>query len=426
MSLVQANRRSLSGVERLWLTAERIAPPFVNQVVFEAPSVSDSQRLTRGQVVEAVAGLRGSVPILSSCLRGLGPWARWSTDGVAGGEAIGWSGDAAEDLVLEVDGGGWTGESGVGAPWLRTVLAGGRRPPVSLVLVRGETRDRLILRTRHAATDGRGTLGLAERIFAALRGEEPTALPMGPITDFDLASRLGRSAETAPEPDQPFVLALPSAVCPKFEAGTSKANDAGSEQVLWARATATKTSGSPLRSLISSLSTASEQALRFDIPVDMRRHVPGLESSANLTGLVRLEVAPGEPAVDVMDRLGKLLDGGAEADFVLGAQRLRGLPLWLLETGGKHGLKRSQESGQFATAGTLSNLGRLHPERYACAEFPTERVYFIPPGSPGLPLFATLTGGPLGVELCIAAPSWLIGQDDLSAAVERIVREWEV
>ena len=426
MSPEQANRRPLSGVERLWLTAERIAPPFVNQAVFEAPWLSGARRLTRNQVVEAVAGLLPSVPMLGSCLRGVGPWARWSAERGAQTLRDSFSLDTAEGLVLEVDGGGWTGASGVGAPWLRAALGEGRRPPVSLVIVRGEGRDYLILRTRHAASDGRGTLELAARVFAALRKEDTTALPMGPLTDFELASRLGRSAEAAPEADQPFVLASPSEPDPRFGAQEPGGEAAVQEPVVWARATATTTSGSPLRALIASLSAGSDRALRFDIPVDMRRHVPGLQSSANLTGLIRLEVAPGETTEAAMDRLGKLLDRGAEADFVLGAQRFRALPLWLLEAGGKQGLKRSKESGAFATAGTLSNLGRIEPERYACAEFPTERVYFIPPGSPGLPLFATLTGGPLGVELCLATPSWLLGQEDLSAAAERIVRGWGV
>jgi hypothetical protein len=155
----------------------------------------------------------------------------------------------------------------------------------------------------------------------------------------------------------------------------------------------------------------------------MRRHEPALQTTANLTGLLRLSIAPGDSPDVIRARISQQLERGEEADFVLGAAGLRDVPLWLMSAVARRGVRRSRASGLFGTSGTVSNLGRVDPRRFSSDEFTCERAFFIPPGSPGLPFFATLTGGPLAVELCVAVPRWLLGTQDLRTYVERLADE---
>lgn len=191
----------------------------------------------------------------------------------------------------------------------------------------------------------------------------------------------------------------------------------------WIRCTLPQAVRSPMTSLLSLLASRAGHPIRIDVPVDMRRHVPTLRSTANLTGLLRVEVRPGDSPSDVRRQVQERLARSEETDFVLGTAGLRHVPLWLMTGVARRSLRESQVSGLFETAGTVSNLGLLDPSRFSYDEFPCERVFFIPPGSPGLPLFATLTGGPAGVELVVAVPRWLLGDSDLGFEVRQMANE---
>jgi len=175
--------------------------------------------------------------------------------------------------------------------------------------------------------------------------------------------------------------------------------------------------------LLSILAGRLGRAIRVDVPVDMRRHEPGLRSTANLTGLLRVEVHPGDSPSVIQQRIRAQLAHSEEADFVLGVAGLRHVPLWLMTQVARRGLRKSQLTGLFETAGTVSNLGRLDPQRFSYDEFLCERVFFIPPGSPGLPFFATLTGSAAAVELVVAMPRWLVAEEDLGQIVRQLADE---
>ena len=50
-----------------------------------------------------------------------------------------------------------------------------------------------------------------------------------------------------------------------------------------------------------------------------------------------------------------------------------------------------------------------------------QRVLTVVPGTPGLPLFISLTGDPDGIEICAAAPRALADRAKLTALLERLV-----
>ncbi|MEE2830692.1 MAG: hypothetical protein VX498_16010 [Myxococcota bacterium] len=375
--------RSLSGVERLWLTADLLSPPFVNQMVIEgqgAPGESGGLGSWRA----ALARLGEAHPGSRSRLVGTLGWSRWQDDGPG-------------PRLVEVDGTDWDGRSGAGAPFLQGALDPRSGPTVELLVVRGPC-PRLVLRTHHAVMDGRGTLCLAEDLFRILSGRSPVGSVAGPLTDQRIAEAAGRDPEVPPMLDMEPVLA-----------GEGEA----ASGLSWSRVSIPSGGQSPLPALVAVLAGRCGRRCRFDIPIDLRRHEPELRSTANLTGLLRLSLQGDESPGAVADRLRQAVQDREESDFVLGAGRLTWLPLWLLRRAGSKASERSLDERLFGTVGTLSNLGRLTPSVFSSPDFAAQRIFFIPPGNPGLPLFLTLTGGPEGVELCASAPRRLIRNDEL-------------
>lgn len=394
--------RTLSPVERLWLVGERLAPPFANQIVLEgsARNLPSIERLK-----QALVALEPLFPLLRSRRVGFSGTTRWEVGG-------------AGPTLRVVDGSGWDGHSDVGASFLEAPPGDLPHAPVELLVVEGAP-IRLVLRTRHAASDGRGTQLLAEALFSHLRGELVAPCLAGPVTDLELARRSSRTPENRPPRDQ--VPALQLAPAPGLStASTDRASLSG---VTWARTSLPSTLRSPMGALLSLLAGRLGRTIRVDVPVDMRRNEPGLRSTANLTGLLRVEVQPGDSTGAIRERIRSQLERSEEADFVLGAAGLRHVPLWLMTRVARNSLRRSQATGLFETAGTVSNLGRLDAQRFSYDEFPCDRVFFIPPGSPGLPFFATLTGGAAAVELVVAMPRWLVGEDDLGRTVRQLADE---
>lgn len=383
--------RPLSGVERLWLAADRIAPPFVNQMVIEGHSErpADAARwrraLTRvlpaqpGCKVRLVGGLRRS---------------RWVADG-------------RPPRIVEVDGTVWDGTCPDGAPFLSRPLSprGGRS--AEILLVRDERTPRVVVRTHHAAMDGRGTALLAEGLFAALRGEDVPLATGGVPTDFGLAAGLGVEAEELPERD-----------CLPPLRGVTAGVQAGAT---WLRRRVDGPVRRPLAVLARAVARAVGEPCRVDVPVDLRRDQPGLASSANLTGLVRLPVDPDDDVESIDRDLRRRVRDGQAGAFVLAADRLRGLPMGLMVQGGRAAARHALSLGRYETSATLSNLGRMDLIRLSCPEFTARRAFFVPPGSPGLPLFVAMTGDPEGVEVCASAPVGLASQGRLEGLLGELV-----
>jgi hypothetical protein len=395
--------RTLSGVERLWTVAESLAPPFANQIVFEA---KDGLDLSLARLQATLDALEEHVPLLTSHRRGAGRRTRWFSGG-------------ARARVALVDGRNWDGRSEVGAPFLRAMPGNKNGPVVEVLLVEGSPA-RLIFRSRHASADGRGTLLLAEAVFAHLRGEEVAHCAAGPETDLELVQGLGRLPEPPPLRDQ---TALIGGAEDRTDEGARRTLAGDRELMCWHRVTLPVGLGNPLPSLLRCLADRAKKNIRLDLPVDLRRHREGLRSTANLTGLVRLQVEPQSTEVEIQRDIRERLREGQEADFVLAAEGLRGVPLWLMRWVALRGIQTSQRTGLFETSGTVSNIGRVDLGRFSCDEFRTEVCFFIPPGSPGLPLFATLVGGPGGIELCVSVPRWLLGGVELGPVIRGLAED---
>lgn len=386
--------RRLSGLERIWLMADRIAPPFVNQLVLEAPG-GDLDAVDWDGAVDAAAA---AVPGISARLRGILGWTRWTA--------------GPGPRVMRVTDSAWDGWSGGGAPFLARRLDPRRGPVAEVVLVAGPT-PRLVLRTHHAALDGRGTMLFMETLARVARGQDPVPVPDDPTTDLQLARDLGATPEASVSSD--CVSPLGPAVAAPFAVRWVRRRFEGPTRGLLARTAA---------ALAEHVPEALRDRVRLDVPVDMRRHRTALRSTANLTGLIRLRPAgpmgTSELVSAIADRLREGLRAAEEARFPLVPPVLAWLPLWLTEGVAKRSARRSLKDGAFSTTATISNLGRLDLPALAVPGFAPTRAFFIPPGSPGLPLFLTLTGDDEGVTLCGSAPLALASNGRLEALLDAV------
>lgn len=366
--------RPLTGLERVWLVADRAWPPFVNQLVVEGDGTLDPDAWRR-----ALDTLLPAWPGARARLHGALGWTRWVDDG-------------APPTVTTVD---WDGASPLPGrldPW---------SGPVAEVLLAPGDPARVVLRTHHAAFDGRAAWALAEDLGAALRGEPVRGATFDGVTDTALAG-------PGPAPPEP----PPDAALPTGP-GT------GEVGTVWRRVSLPRVTGPVLPRALLALSRAAasftDAPLRVSVPVDLRRHAPGLRAAANLTGFVRVPLDATSTVASVDTLLRAALDAHEELGPVRLADRLRGVPVAWMERAGRAAARDALRTGRAATSATLSNLGRTDPAVLAAPGFRPRRLFWIPPAGPGTPLFLTLTGHPEGVELCAGMPLALASGGRLDA-----------
>jgi len=360
--------RPMSGLERVWLVADRLLPPFVIQLVLEGQG-----RLPVETVRQAVVSVATALPGLRVRGRGWLGHARWQHDGPL-------------PRVRQVDAPGWDGQSQIGAPFLADRLSAAG--PVAEVVLAG---PRVVFRALHAAMDGQGLLLFAQSLFSTLRGEAVAPAVGAELSDMDLVLDALARGELR---DVPWNPPPPRDARPACALGRGPGT-------IWRRARVDGHPSDLLPRLISALGPG-----RIDVPVDLRRHRPDLRTTANLTGLVRVSVGPppGSPA-RVADRLRQALTDGEHATFVEQGRRVRGLPLWVVHWFGQRAVAAGQRTGHVTTTATITNLGRLDHVALSCGAWTTSRAFILPPGSPDLAALIAITGDDQGVELCVACPT---------------------
>ncbi len=363
--------RSLYGLERVWLVADATWPPFVNQLVVEGDG-----RLDRPAWTRAIEEVIRSWPAACIRLRGVLGWTRW----VAGGPG---------PRLTEVDAVGWEGRSA--APFTEARLDPLRGPVVEVMLLRGDP-PRVMIRTHHAAFDGRSTTNLAEDLFAALAGRPIQGGGLDGPSDRTIAAAFEGGPSDEPALDR---------VAPTGAASTTE------EATRWRRVSVPgsgrrRVLPAVLAGLARAAAPFTEGPLRVSVPVDLRRHLAGTRATGNLTGLVHLDLV--DDADGVHAALAAALVVRAECGPVRAADRLRNGPLAVLAGAGRSAARATLRTGRCRVSATVSNLGRMDMAGLSGGGFTARAAWWIPPQGPGTPLFLTVTGHPGGLELCGGMP----------------------
>ncbi len=362
--------RPVSGLERVWLAADRVEPPFAITAEVRWPVDVAPERVSSALRVafEAWPGFR-------VLLRGRLGGSRWVP--------------SLEEVPVV--------DAGQPLPMLDV----GRGPVCG---VRRVERG-FDLWVHHAVADGRAVLGLLEAFSLALAGERPAPAEAGPRFDRDLPVPPSLVEARAPIEDQPSPLG---------------GADTGAKGSLTLRRRLTGSLRGLLPRMLAGLAdqaaVAGLASARVAVPVDLRRYAPDWRSSANLTGITHLDLEPALTVEAVRARLQAAQDRHEALAQARAAAPLRGVPIALMGWIGRRGASRCRAAGRFAVAGTVSNLGAYDLR----IDGQPMEVRLVPPGVATTPVFAVVVGDALGACLAVRVPT---GLGDGGRA-ERFVDAW--
>lgn len=371
--------RPVSGLERVWLAADRVRKPFAIGWVVRGHGALDVEAWRAA--VEAVAR---RWPLTTAALAGAGRHLRWVPTGRA----------PAVTVNIDADAGARGLDPQTGAV-------------AALTLVPGEHGPQLVFWGHHALFDARALAAWAEQVAAACRGE--AVAPEGAPPALASLGRAPRAQE--PPADQWPVLGQRGA-----ERGTC-----------WGWRRISGGSGSPVVPVLRALATLAAAdhgalSIRVGVPVDLRPRAAQWPEPGpwNLTGVAQLEVGAVAEAPTVAAAVRALADGPWPLAHARGAEGLKTVPLCVMGWVGRRSLAQRIRTGRSPTAAVVSNVGRCLPEALNGAGFVADFGVWAPPRSPGLPLFVMLGGDAGGVSVSAAMPRALASEGRLDRLLDAL------
>jgi amino acid adenylation domain-containing protein len=357
-------QRPVSPTEWFYLAGQRIMPPFAIQLVVEGHGHIEPARLTEAVAAAAIA-CPGSRLVRAGRTWRVGPYPFIGTT-----SRKQWPPVPAE------------------------ATTSGKLCHVILL-----DDDSIVFRAFHGVMDGRGVLTWAADVFRALRGE-PLVGARSTLTDYGLLERLG-AAGTRP----PLTLGWRSPL--RHEAGNP---------LRWHRRTIDGNHPGLVAKVAAALAAHSgHPRSRFMIPVDLRRHVPDLASTANLSLPIFLDTDPDESWDRLHERLLRAL---ADRRELTGGRAERvgyRVPLSLLTPA----LRAMRH--RYLCSSIVSHLGRIDLDAFRAPGFEASTVYSLPVHAPLAPLSVVATEPPGRTELTVAHHGTDAAADALLDAIEQAV-----
>ncbi|MGW6822439.1 non-ribosomal peptide synthetase [Streptomyces sp. NPDC055005] len=389
------HRRPVSPTERLYLAAEHTRGAMALRILVEGEGVPAPDRL-RAAVARAAEAVPGSRLVRRGAL--------WHADGPL--PRVRYA-DARSAEAFDVS-----------TPDTAALLYGPARrtdpPGCEVLVVPGRAapspadegapsgaRTTLVFSVSHALMDGHGALIWVREVFRALRGD-PARPALGTDTDRALLRRLG-AGERRPTlpPDRPSPLGRASA---------------GPSRTLWLRRTLPGHHSALTARLAQAVTDASGRPGRIMVPVDLRRHRPGVTATGNLTLPLFLDLIPGDdwtgPHLTLLRALaeGRELASGFES-------ALAPLPLAASALLLRAGQAATGRADRHLASAVVSHLGRLDPEDYGGGGFTATTVYALPVHAPLVPVSLVAAETPAGTELTMGVR----GGPDLADRAERFL-----
>lgn len=383
--------RKMSYNERIFVAAEEICPPVLNQLFFEGEGFFDIEKW-REAVKLASEANPGSRLILKGHLGN----SRWIDTGLS-------------PHVVEVDGTGWDGTGPEGAPFLKKSFDLRQGPTCEVLLIHGSPM-RVCFRSHHAVMDGKGTLTWAEDIFRALRGNKLYGSSSA-VSELVLA-RTQKKEYRTPFPRDDIA-----------PTGTAEVNRTG---LTWKRVCIT----GRFKNLLGQVAVLTAKEARkhkhgpvhFAVPVDLRPLQQDLRSTGNLSLSIYIEVPENSTAeeisLDIKNQLKEkrhcLIDR-TDPLFVY-------IPMKFLVYKGKTMIHDNKCTGKYGTSGMLTNMGLIPVEVFSGGGFNAGTFWGIPPNLENYPFIMGLTGGGDNSSLILSMPEAFAGNNRLDLVLDNIVK----
>ena len=345
--------RRLSPMERYALVIHALHPYHVDAVVEGEGSIDPEQlRL-------AIAAAAAANPAIRVRLRGRLGYCRWVDSGIA-------------PLLHVIDGVEWDARSEACAPYALASLDPARGGAVAeMILLRTPSgRCWLIGRAVHAALDGRGMLHWMRELFRALRGE---ALLGSDNRRTDLQVQMTHQQRVTDQPPAPqSCLAVLPAQTP-----------AGELAYVWRRLEIPAQPAHMLARTAQFLAAYARQqgegAVGFTIPVDFRALRDESMGLGNLTGYLRLNIAPDDTPRTLMRQLQQRLRAYADCRVIGGLRFVPWMPLAYMVRQLRAQLDQVlYASNPHLPSGGIVSMGQLAPDWFDAPGFRGRQAFAIP------------------------------------------------
>jgi hypothetical protein len=319
-----------------------------------------------------------------------------------------WRSDAPSPRVRWIDRCDWDARSQQGSAFISEGELSLEAGPSVELIVAGLPGGELLVALRgfHAVTDGSGALHALRELFRALRGEALLGTN-APFSDVQLMRSVGARRT-------PFARVPPCGLT-----GEPQGFEVGDQ---WRRLSLGR--GRP-RMLAQTAAAMARFAHRFSsaaaliaVPVDLRKHCPGLLSTLNFSNMLLVPMSVGEDEQAFHARLSERLSCGRDTLFPRVLDGLTWLPLpWLDRM-----LSRTRQNfyrRRPVETVVISNLGRFDSAEFSAPGFRTRTLFAEPlQGS----AFSTLSCVDGQVEMLINLPH-VLGGNGRFDALESYLRE---
>jgi len=323
-------------------------------------------------------------------------WARWQSDG-------------APPRLRIVDHCEWDMRSERGAEFIEaTSLPLRQGPSIELIVAQlAGSSTLLVLRAHHAVMDGIGGMHFLEELFRALRGE-PLLGSNAAYSDTDLMLGVGAGVKGP----------RPAHLKTNWLTGEPAGDEIGDE---WRRISL----GPPSKNLLARLAAAlaefyhqqSELPAMIAVPVNLRRHVPGLLSTTNFSNMLRVPLYRGDGTEQFTLRLKEMLAQRVDTLYSRVLDVFKLLPFSWIDRLLSRTLKNYRSKKPLETA-VISNLGRADAARLSCPGFQTDYMFILPLAGSA---FSTLICVGEQVEMTLNLPKLLASNGRFDALVEHLL-----
>jgi hypothetical protein len=314
----------------------------------------------------------------------------------------------------------WDGESLDHAGFMFPSFDFRRGPTTEVLLIRAPV-CRLVVRAHHAVMDGRGVMTFMEDIFRCLRGEQPLGSTLT-VNYADLARRPDVSLPL-PRGSQ-----APLATGPSLPATSAGYTLQRREVNVPGRGVLPRVVDSLARQAFAANPAA--QRLRFLMPADLRPSMPGLRSTANLASALSITVQRGDGVAQITQSIRAALvsDEAAQRVWqpVWSQWLLSCVPIACLRLILRY-CRWQRQRGRlgFMYTASVSNLGRLPVESYACEGFKARRTFLPPPFMSTAGLMVVIGGDAGQQQLLAMSPEFASSAGRVSEMMDRLVLDMQ-
>lgn len=386
---MQTYRREPSPNERLYMDYERLYTTLDMQMIIEGEGILDHDLLAES-VRQACKVCPGASVVLT-------PEMQWVDKGmlppiyyISAVEALDWQINEWAILKTKID---YT-----------------MQPIAEIYVIEGQPY-RILFRIFHGAMDGKGALKWIDNIFRAMNKQ--TLIPAyEPYNDVSFLKGLKH---------------YNARVWVEMKYKVLKQKKEGNLDVYWKHIRIDGQHKQVIAKVAHCLTAYFEgNNQRFLIPVDMRRHKPESECTANLTLPIFLDtdkaMTEGEINKQLLRQLREhkeLNKQFAELDYIAKAPRK------LKSIGIKSTVKLQEWIGRFAISGILSHLGKINLEEYSTSSFRAKRFYSLPVQQPFSPIALVAVQSSDALEIIFSSSTKFISQGEMDRLEELLKQAFQ-